>query len=68
MIPHAKFAFNWEEAGGEYYNVNDLNSIVYADGSTLSKKTVKSLGLPVVKSIKDEEDLIHQMNALILKI
>lgn len=68
MIPFARFAFIWDDAGGKYYNVVDGESRVYANGSTLSEKTVKSLGLPVVENAEDEENLIRQVNAAYLHL
>lgn len=62
MIPHAKHAFNWTEAGGEFFNVVDAGGVVYADGSTISKKTVDHLGLPIVRTAEDEEELIRTIN------
>lgn len=63
MIPHARFVFDWVDAGDLYYNVIDPDSTVYKHESTISGKTVKMLGLPVVASAEDEEALVRQANA-----
>lgn len=62
MIPYARFAFNWEDAGDLYYNVVDTENTVYKDGSTISGKTVRMLGLPIVASAEDEEAMIGRSN------
>jgi len=68
MIPHAKLVFSWEAAGGRFYNVFDVRNSVYEHGSTISERTVKMLGLPVVETAEHEEDLVHMMNALYMKL
>lgn len=68
MIPHAKHGFDWEDLGERYYNVVDGNSSVYANGSTISTKTVKALGLPIVETAEDEEAHIRLVNAAFLGI
>lgn len=66
MIPHARFVFNWEAAGGKFFNVVDPMSSVYADGSSINQKTVAGLGLPTVEGAEDEEALIRLTNAAFL--
>ena len=68
MIPHVKHGFNWEDLGDRYYNVVDYDSNVYANGSTISSKTVKTLGLPIVETAEDEEAHIRLINAAFLGI
>ena len=66
MIPHAKYAFDWDEAGGRFFNVCDAAGSVYTNGSSINEKTVDKLGLPKVESAEDEEAMIRQMNLLSL--
>ena len=68
MIPHVKHGFDWEDLGDRYYNVMDNDSNVYADGSTISRKTVAALGLPIVETADDEEAHIRLINAAFLGI
>lgn len=68
MFPFARFVFNWEEAGDKYYNVIDHDSVVYKHESTISGKTVKLLGLPIVASAEDEEAMLRTSNAAYLQM
>ena len=68
MIPYARFVFNWEEAGGKFFNVVDRRSSVYVQGSSISEQTVAGLGLPTIESAEDEEALIRLTNAAFLAL
>lgn len=62
MTPFARFAFYWEDAGQNYFNVSDNTSSVYCNKSTISQNTVEKLGLPIVKTEEDEAAIIDQDN------
>lgn len=68
MIPYAAFVFDWPSAGGRFYNVNDIENIVYCHGSSISEGKARILGLPIVENEQDMNNLIHLMNALYLRV
>ena len=62
MTPFARFAFNWVDAGQDFFNVSDSTSSVYCHKSTISLNTVEKLGLPIVRTEEDEAAIIDRDN------
>ena len=62
MIPFARFAHDWPEAGGRFYNVVDPENRTSYNGSTISLKTVDRLCLPIIENADDEDSLIRIFN------
>lgn len=68
MIPYARFAHDWPEAGGRFYNVVDPENSVYQNGSTISIKTANRLQLPLVETVEDEIRLLDMANRFYLAL
>jgi hypothetical protein len=63
MLPYALFAHAWPAAGGDMFNVVDPDNRVYGNGSTISIKSVRRLGLRPIASDEDAQAIIHMTNA-----
>jgi hypothetical protein len=66
MLPYALFAHAWPAAGGDMFNVVDPDNRVYGDGSTVSIKTVRRLGLQSIASDEEAQAMIRANNAAFL--
>ena len=62
MIPFARFAHDWPEARGKFYNVIDPEDVTGKNESTISEESADKLMLPKVENQRDEEDLLNLDN------
>lgn len=68
MIPYARFAFDWPDGYGRFFDLVDPENSLYVDGTTLSESTVDKWCIFKVCNEDDELRLIDLTNKAIFQL